>query len=95
MVYEITLMYKSSLTEDQVKKGIDSFKESIKTIEGKVVKEDFWGKRKLAYEISNAQEAYYLLVEADIPSDAVKKINAKVNITTDVIRHLITRKTGK
>ncbi len=88
-------MYKSSLTEDQVKKSIESFKDSIKALEGKVEKEDFWGKRKLAYEISNAQEAYYLLMEANLPADAIKKLNAKVNITTDVIRHLIARKTGK
>lgn len=92
MKYELVLMFKSNLTEDEAKKNINSVKEIIKSLEGNVEKEDFWGKRKLAYEINGMQEAYYTVCDINLNQPQVKKLNLKLNIEPTVVRYLLTSK---
>ena len=58
---------------------------------GKVTNTDNWGKRKLAYAIAKNEYAVYVFYTVELPSEAVQKIEAALNITDEVIRFLITR----
>lgn len=58
---------------------------------GKITGEDNWGKRKLAYSIKNLDHAVYVFYKAEIPAQGVRKIEATLNITDEVIRFLITK----
>ena len=63
----------------------------IQDADGKVVKQDNWGKRKLAYPIRRQDFAVYIYWEADLPADNVAKLDRSLNITDEVLRHLITK----
>lgn len=89
MKYELVLMLKPSLSEDQAKKSIESVKEHVKTLSGKVEKEDFWGKRKLAYEINRMQEATYTFLNLELDPSQLKKLTSKISMNSDVVRHLV------
>ena len=58
---------------------------------GKISKTDNWGKKKLAYKIVEQDSAVYVFYTVDIPAESVRKIEATLNITDEVIRYLITR----
>ncbi|OGC49825.1 30S ribosomal protein S6 [candidate division WWE3 bacterium RIFCSPHIGHO2_01_FULL_40_23] len=88
MKFELVLMLKPNLSEEQVKKNVEDVKETIKAGSGSVEKEDFWGKRKLAYEIKRMQEAYYSILDLSIDSSAQKKLFLKLNQNPSVIRYL-------
>jgi len=90
MNYELVVMIKPSLTEEQAKKKSDSIKGLITELEGKTEKEDFWGKRKLAYEIKRMQEAYYASLNFQFPEASVKKLSSKLSAEPDVVRYLLT-----
>src|SRR5581483_6629436 len=59
--------------------------------DGKVVNTDNWGKRKLAYTIKKNDYAVYVFYTVELPSTAIQKIEAALNITDEVIRFLITK----
>lgn len=58
---------------------------------GKITKTDNWGKRKLAYTIKKQEFAVYVFYTAEMPAEAVTKVEQTFNITDEVIRFLITR----
>ena len=92
MKYELMFMTKPTLTEDEVKKNIEYVRGSVKGVEGVIIKEDFWGKRKLAYEIKRMQEAYYTVLDLDLSQSQVKKIASSLSSNGDIFRYLITKK---
>jgi len=57
---------------------------------GKVINQDIWGKRKLAYPIVKENFAVYVYFDIQLPPEAVAKTEGLFNITDEVIRYLIT-----
>ena len=60
--YETIFILNPSLDEEAVKANIEKFKGVIENGGGTVENVDFWGKRKLAYEIEKVNEGYYTLI---------------------------------
>src|SRR5256885_7111184 len=51
-----------------------------------------WGKRKLAYSIAGNEHAVYVFYTVELPGTGVAKVESTLNITDEVIRFLITRR---
>lgn len=88
--YELAVLYHPDLEVD-LSKAEEKVKKLVADGGGKVVKEDNWGKRKLAYNIKGNEHAVYVFYTVELPGESVKKIEATLNITGEVIRFLITR----
>jgi small subunit ribosomal protein S6 len=88
--YEIAVLYHPDLEVD-LSKGEDRVKKIITDNGGKVVAEDNWGKRKLAYNIKGNEHAIYVFYTVEMPGEGVQKTESTLNITDEVIRFLITR----
>ena len=87
--YELVLVLRSSLSETQQKKILDSIKSLLKPV--KTVKENVLGQKTLSYPIKKETAGIYLDWNFDtesIPSDFGKKIFEN----EDVLRHLLIRK---
>jgi small subunit ribosomal protein S6 len=56
---------------------------------GKIVKEDNWGKKRLAYRINKEDFGVYVCFDLELPSEAVAKVNATFNITDEALRFLL------
>ena len=88
--YEIAILFHPDLEIDLSKP--QSKVEKIFTDNGaKISKTDNWGKKKLAYKIANQDQAVYIFYTLEIPAESIRKIEATLNITDEVIRYLITR----
>ena len=90
MNYELMTITKIDLGEEKAKEVSKNIQELISSLNGKVTKTDFWGKRKLAYEVSHNTEGYYDLITFDLDSDKVSKLKSKLNLVQEVIRYLVT-----
>lgn len=88
--YEIAVLYHPDLEVD-LSKAEERVKKIIADNGGKVVKDDNWGKRKLAYPIKGNEHAIYVFYAAELPGDSIRKVESTLNITGEVIRFLITR----
>ena len=90
MQYEIAILYDPDLEVDLEK--ATSRVEKILTDNGATItNQDNWGKRKLAYPIAKHEMAIYVFYTVEMPGEGVKKLEATLNITDEVIRYLITR----
>lgn len=87
--YELVIVLKTSLSEAQRNKVLDTIKSFLK--ESKIVKENIWGQKVLSYPIEKEDTGYYvqyyLESEASIPTDLEKKVLS----SNGVLRHLLLR----
>lgn len=89
--YELTVIVRNRDTE--------SLKEKVKEILQKhgaiITKEDHWGIKRLAYEISKEREGYYMFMLVDVTPDAVDKIQKEFGLNADILRYLFVRPEDK
>jgi small subunit ribosomal protein S6 len=87
--YETIFILNPSFDEEAVKAGIEKFKGVIENGGGTVDNVDFWGKRKLAYEIKKVGEGFYTLFSFTAGPELPKELDRVFRITDGVIRHII------
>ena len=61
--YETVFILTPVLSDDQAKEAAKKIKKSITDLGGKVVNEEHWGLRKLAYPIQKKTTGFYHLIE--------------------------------
>ena len=89
--YETIFVAHPSLDEEAVKALIEKFKGVIENGNGTVDIVDFWGKRKLAYEIAKVNEGYYTLINFTANPELPKELDRVFGITDGIIRHIIVK----
>ena len=89
--YETLFILNPSLDDEAVKANVEKFKGVIENGGGTVDNVDFWGKRKLAYEINKINEGYYTLINFTADSELPKELDRIFRITDGIVRHLIIR----
>ena len=86
--YELTVLIQPDL-ESNLEPALKKVRDIVTNNGGKVVSEDNWGKKKLAYRIKGEDFAVYVYFELELPAEAVAKIDSTLNITDETIRHLL------
>lgn len=89
--YELMLVLRPDGSDEQVQAVIDRATRSIAAADGQIVKVSPWGRRRLAYQIGAHREGSYFIVLFDAPAPAVLELERGLNISEDVLRHLVTR----
>ena len=90
MEYELTVLVHPD-RESELEKALDVVRSLVTTNGGKVVKEDNWGKKRLAYRVKKQDFAIYVLMDVELPAAAPLKISNALNISEDVIRYLLVK----
>lgn len=88
--YELVYIMNPSLGEEAVTavtEKIQALIESSATLE----KVDVWGRRRLAYEINDQKEGYYVLVYFSAEAEFPKELERVLKITDGVLRYLVVR----
>ena len=89
--YEAMVIYSLTNGEDAAKALIEKFKGMIEA-NGTLESVDEWGKKKLAYEIDDQTEGYYVLYTFTSAPDFPAELDRVLKITEGVMRSLITVK---
>ena len=61
--YEHTIIARQDLSENQVKKLLDKYKNIINGNSGKILKTESWGLRNLSYEIKSNKKGLYFHIK--------------------------------
>lgn len=88
--YELTVLIHPDLEAD-LETPLTKVRDIIKNAGGTIVREDNWGKKKLAYPINREEFAVYVYMDVELPADAPLKISNTFNITDEVIRYLLVK----
>jgi small subunit ribosomal protein S6 len=89
--YELMLVLRPDTADERVQQILDRTTRGIAESDGLIVKVSPWGRRRLAYPISGYREGSYFIVVFDAPSGAIDDLEHSLNITEEVMRHLVTR----
>jgi len=90
--YEIMFIVRPILTEEEIKAVAENFKNVLTNNGANVTNFKEMGQRELAYEIKKFKSGYYFLINVEASDDkATKEFDRLALISSDVIRHLITK----
>ncbi len=88
--YETIFILNPALDEEKTNEIVEKFK-SLISKHGEVSNIDIWGKRRLAYEIKDCTEGFYVLVEFTSKPDFPEELDRVFRITDGVLRSIIVR----
>lgn len=89
--YELSLVFLSSLSEEEKLANLEKVKELITRFGGEVTNVDDWGRRKLAYEINKQKEGFYYFIQFNAETSTPAEVESRLRITETVLRYLIVR----
>lgn len=88
--YELTVLIHPDLEAD-LEPALTKVRDIITNAGGTIVREDNWGKKKLAYAINREEFAVYVYMDLELPADAPLKISNTFNITEELLRYLLVK----
>jgi len=86
--YETIFIVHPELTEEDTTAVVDKFRGILEDGGGFLVKEDHWGRRRLAYTVKKLNKGYFVLFEYGADSSAVAEMERNFKIDEQVIRYL-------
>ncbi|MFH1380999.1 MAG: 30S ribosomal protein S6 [Candidatus Omnitrophota bacterium] len=78
--------------EEAVKSITEIVKSNITKNDGKIDKEEMWGKQKLSFEIKKQSEGIYYKLEFSIDPSKLAVLNNSYKLNQDILRTMITVK---
>ena len=73
-------------------KGLIEKFSSLISEHGEIEKVDEWGRKKLAYEVKDQKEGYYVMVTFSAKPDFPAELERVFKITENILKYLIIRK---
>ena len=89
--YEIVYIIHPALQEGRLVDIKSKIHEKLTSLKGKVLYDDNWGKKKLAYAIDKQKYGTYLFCQFLLDGKNIQEINTDCELNSNILRHLITR----
>jgi small subunit ribosomal protein S6 len=89
--YEVVYIIRPDLDEEGTAAVVTRFSELVTNQGGEVLKIDQWGKRRLAFEVKDFREGFYVVMHMDAESPVATELDRVFKISDSVIRHIIVR----
>lgn len=89
--YETVFILRPDLEEEKATEVIDKFKSIIENNGGEITNVEKWGKRRLAYEIKDYREGFYMIVRFNGEPAVSGELDRVFKITDEILRHMIVR----
>ncbi len=92
-VYELIFILRPDLPEEETNAAIEQFKNVITDGGGQIDKEDIWGKRRLAYDVKNFGDGFYVFFQYSTASGVAlaKEVERRLRVTDAVIKFMTVR----
>ena len=89
--YEIVIIVRSSMGDDEVTQLSNKVQQTIEKGGGTVLKNENWGKKKLAYEVAGEKRGTYLLFLVKGDGGFIKDLEHFSRVEDAVIRFLLVK----
>lgn len=89
--YEVMIIFDADLEEETIRAAVDRSLEQITSKGAEPGHVDYWGKRRLAYEIRHKKEGYYVVLQARSEPEAMNDLHRVLSLSDEVIRHKVLR----
>jgi small subunit ribosomal protein S6 len=92
--YEVIVIVKSDLTEEDINALIERCQAIITDRKGVIAKVDKWGKRRLAYEINKQKDGFYFLIDCAGDGPIVAELERNFKIDDRILKFMTIKKDG-
>jgi len=89
--YELMLIVNPNISEEDRTKTLDNVKALLKKNSAKIVKEDIWWDKKLAYKINKSERAFYALFNLELDWTKIKDMNSSLNLEKNLWRYMFVK----
>ncbi len=86
--YETVFIMHPVLSEEQVRETVEKFKGFVEAKTGKVLHEENWGLRKLAYPIQHKRSGFYHLLEIQAEGDLITEMELEMKRDERIMRFM-------
>jgi len=93
-LYETAFLISPNLEEEAIEKVISQMAEVVKK-NGKLINEDRWGKKRLAYPIQKFEEAFYVFFMYEADPTVPFELERRFKQTEAILRYLTIKKETK
>tara|TARA_A100000164_G_C21765475_1_gene703714 strand:+ start:518 stop:856 length:339 start_codon:yes stop_codon:yes gene_type:complete len=90
-LYESVIICRQDITKNQLDNIISEFKNLIENENGKILTEEYWGLKNLAYEISKNKKAHYSFIVLETIPEKIDEYERKLRLHEDIIRFMTVR----
>ena len=89
--YELMTIHRPELAEEDVQKETAGLEAFLTGAGASVSDTDFWGKRRLAYEIDKVHEGFYTIMTFQAEPAHVADLDRALSLANTVMRHKVVR----
>ena len=90
--YELMVIFDGDLDDSKAMQASNRVTTAASELGASVEKNDWWGRRKFAYEIDHKVEGYYLVLELTSESGSfINELDRSLRLADDVVRHKLLR----
>ena len=87
-LYESVIICRQDITKNQLDIIISEFKNIIENEKGKILAEEYWGLKNLAYEINKNKKAHYTMLVIETLPEKIEEYERKLRLHEDIIRFM-------
>jgi len=88
-IYENIIILNAALPDEEINTSVSKIRDVVANAGGEVLKTDFWGRRKLAYEIKKQNKGVYVMLIFKTPSATIKKLEEFYKVFDPVIKYMV------
>ena len=89
--YDIVVLLTSDLNDEEAASAAADYRKILTDGGGAIVKDESWGKKRLAYPIGRKREAYYHHFQVSAEPALVAETERRLKLSDQVLRHLAVR----
>jgi small subunit ribosomal protein S6 len=89
--YELMTIFRPEMAESDVRTEVDRVASALTERGAEITVNDFWGKRRFAYEINHLNEGYYSVLQFNAEPGAITDIDRALALSDQVVRHKFIR----
>ena len=87
-LYESVIICRQDITKNQLDIIIYEIKKNIENEKGKILGEEYWGLKNLAYEINKNKKAHYTMLIIETLPEKIEEYERKLRLHEDIIRYM-------
>ncbi len=85
--YELMTIFRPEMAEADVRREVERVSSALVERGAEMKKDDFWGKRRFAYEINHLTEGFYSVLQFEAEPNAIVDIDRALSLSDQVVRH--------
>ena len=84
--YELLTIFKPNLDAEEVDKAVEALNKTVVDFGGKVESTDKTGRKKLAYDIQNFRDGFFVTTVLNLPEEKVAEFRRQLRLNDNILR---------